>query len=153
MSPTVRVQMLIRRPAHEVFEAFVDPTVTTRFWFTRSTGRLAPGAEVRWDWEMYGASAVVRVREIEPDRRIVIDWGSAGEPATRVEWTFEARADGTLVVVTNTGFQGTADEVVAQALDSTGGFTFLLSGAKALLEHGVELNLVADHHPDAHVAR
>jgi hypothetical protein len=34
--------MLIRRPVEEVFNAFVDPTVTTRFWFSRSSGQLAP---------------------------------------------------------------------------------------------------------------
>jgi len=31
-----------------------------------------------------------------------------------------------------------------------GGFTLVLAGLKALLEHDVELNLVADHYPDAH---
>lgn len=53
-APTARAQMLIRRPAAEVFEAFVEPSVTTRFWFTKSSGRLTPGSEVRWEWEMYG---------------------------------------------------------------------------------------------------
>ncbi|MEV1167923.1 hypothetical protein [Nonomuraea sp. NPDC049784] len=36
--------MLIRRPPAEVFQAFADPDVTTRFWFTKSTGKLTPGA-------------------------------------------------------------------------------------------------------------
>ena len=31
-----------------------------------------------------------------------------------------------------------------------GGFTMVLAGLKALLEHDHALNLVADHHPDAH---
>ena len=30
--PVARTGMLIRRPAAEVFEAFVDPAITTRFW-------------------------------------------------------------------------------------------------------------------------
>jgi len=38
--PTSKTGMLIRRPVAEVFEAFVDPAITTRFWFTRSSGRL-----------------------------------------------------------------------------------------------------------------
>ena len=45
-----------------------------------------------------------------------------------------------------------AGEVVerpAEALDSTGGFSFLLAGLKAFLDHGIELNLVPDHAPDA----
>ena len=39
-------EMLIRRPVAEVFEAFVDPAITTQFWFTHSTGRLDQHREV-----------------------------------------------------------------------------------------------------------
>lgn len=147
--PAVSAQMLIRRPVDEVFEAFVDPSVTSRFWFTKSSGRLEPGAEVQWDWEMYGASAQVKVKEITPNERILIEWG---EPPLPVEWLFTARADDTtLVNITNSGFAGSDDEVISQAIDAMGGFTSLLAGAKALLEHGIELNLVADHYPDASI--
>ncbi|HAK54341.1 MAG TPA: polyketide cyclase [Acidobacteria bacterium] len=152
--PVARAQMLIRRPVADVFEAFVDPAITTRFWFTKSSGRLEPGAGVRWDWEMYGATAEVTVKALEPHSRIVIEWGDASQPPTQVEWQFDDRSDGTtLVVVTNSGFAGTDDEVVAQAIDAQGGFTYVLAGLKAWLEHGVALNLVTDHVPDAHVDR
>lgn len=148
-APVVRAQMLIRRPASTVFQAFVDPDVTTRFWFTRSTGPLRVGARVRWTWEMYGASTDVTVLEMEQDRRIVIEWDA---PPTRVEWLFTARGDdSTQVSITNHGFSGSGEEVVRQALDSMGGFSFVLAALKALLEHEIELNLVADHFPDAHV--
>jgi len=39
----VEVQMLIRKPVAEVFEAFINPEITTKFWFTKSSGRLAQG--------------------------------------------------------------------------------------------------------------
>lgn len=149
-APVARVEMLVRRPVAEVFRAFVDPAVTTGFWFTRGSGPLREGGEVRWDWEMYGVGTTVRVLRLDPDRRILIEWD---EPATRVEWEFTPRGDdATLVRITNSGFSGDGDEVVRQALDATGGFSLVLAGAKALLEHGVALNLVADHAPDAHVA-
>jgi hypothetical protein len=38
-------------------------------------------------------------------------------------------------------------------MDSTEGFTLVLAGLKALLEHGVKLNLVSDRFPDAIVKR
>jgi uncharacterized protein YndB with AHSA1/START domain len=138
--------MLIRRPAAEVFEAFVDPAITSRFWFTRGTGRLEEGQRVEWFWDMYGASAAVHVKEIEPKRRILIDWpGASGQ--TTVEWTFTPLAEGTFVRINNSGFSGDADDVVQEALDSLGGFTWVLAGAKAYLEHGIELNLVLDRFP------
>lgn len=146
--PIVKAQMLIRRPVAEVFEAFVDPAITTRFWFTKSSGRLEPGKQVRWDWEMYGVFADVDVKAVEPNRRILIEWD---DPPRPVEWVFTAREDNTtLVSITNSGFRGSEDEIVAQAIDAMGGFVMVLAGAKALLEHNIVLNLVADHHPGAH---
>lgn len=147
-APVVKAQMLIRRPADEVYQAFVDPAITSRFWFTGSSGHLESGKVLRWDWDMYGVSAQVLVREMEQDRRILIEWG---EPPCPVEWIFVERPDNTtLVTISSWGFTGNDDEIVAKALDSMGGFTSVLAGLKALLEHNVVLNLVADHNPDAH---
>lgn len=145
--PVAQAAMLIRRPAREVFAAFVDPAVTTRFWFTQGSGRLEAGKRVTWAWEMYGFSIEVDVKAIERDRRIAIEWPGRNGPTT-VEWIFTPREDGTTFVeVTNSGFGGDRDQVVKEALDSTGGFALVLAGCKALLEHGVELNLVRDRHP------
>ncbi len=147
-APVVKTQMLIRKPIKDVFEAFVNPAITTKFWFTRSSGKLEAGREVRWEWEMYGVSAEVRVKEIEPQRRILIEWD---DPPLPVEWLFTSSRDGTtLVTISAWGFRGSDDEVVKQVMDSMGGFSFVLAGLKALLEHNVALNLVADHYPDAH---
>jgi uncharacterized protein YndB with AHSA1/START domain len=147
--PTANAQMLIRKPADEVFEAFVDPTDTTKFWFTKSSGRLAPGKRIRWDWEMYGASAQVVVKAVEKNQRILIEWSGNGA-TTSVEWSFSTRQDNTtLVHISNWGFEGSDGEKVEQAIDSKGGFTLVLAGLKALLEHNLILNLVADQYPDS----
>jgi len=139
--------MLIRRPAADVFEAFVDPKITTKFWFTKSSGRLETGKQVQWDWEMYGISVPVTAKVVEPDERIVIEWPGYGSPTT-VTWTFEPQPDDTTFVrITETGFAGTGDELVKQVAGSTQGFSLVLAGLKAFLEHGVRLNLVADRYP------
>jgi uncharacterized protein YndB with AHSA1/START domain len=145
--PTVKVGMLVRKPPPEVFEAFVDPSITTRFWFTHSTGKLVPGAQVRWDWEMYGISTEVSVKVVEENNRIVYAWGRGTEPTT-VEIRFIPwKDDTTYVTVTETGLTGSGDEEVAYAMDSAGGYSFVLAAAKALLEHGIELAVVGDHVP------
>ena len=54
---------------------------------------------------------------------------------------------GTFVSITNAGFAGDAGVVAAQAIASTEAFTLVLAGLKALLEHGIRLNLVADRFP------
>jgi uncharacterized protein YndB with AHSA1/START domain len=148
--PVAKAAMLIRKPAAEVFEAFIDPAITSRFWFTKSTGRLEPGKHVTWTWEMYDISIEVEVKEIETNKRILIEWGNYGAMTT-VEWSFTPyENNATYVTITNSGFQGDGDKVMRDALDSTGGFTWVLAGLKALLEHDLELNAIADAFPKGH---
>jgi uncharacterized protein YndB with AHSA1/START domain len=148
--PVAKAEMLIRRPVAEVFEAFIDPAITSKFWFTKGSGRLDAGKRIRWDWEMFGVSVEVNVKAIEANKRILIEWSSSGSNPTTVEWLFAPRADDTtFVTVTESGFNGDGDEVVRKALGSQGGFTFLLSGLKAFLEYSIALNLSADHAPEA----
>jgi uncharacterized protein YndB with AHSA1/START domain len=146
-SAVATAEMLIRRPVADVFQAFVDPSITTKFWFSRSSGPLTAGAHVTWEWEMYDLSIPVIVKALEPDTRILIEW-SGGGSTTTVEWRFVPRPEGTFVSVTNAGFTGSADEILGQVRNSTEGFTLVLAGLKALLEHDIRLNLVRDRHPD-----
>jgi len=147
-APVAKAGMLIRKPVAEVFAAFIDPGVTTKFWFTKSSGRLEVGRPVTWEWEMYGASTQVIPKAIEADRRIVIEWdGYSGR--TQVEWKFAPRKDGTTFVsIAESGWTGEGDDLVKYVGNSTEGFTWTLAGLKALLEHGVRLNLVADRFPE-----
>jgi uncharacterized protein YndB with AHSA1/START domain len=81
-APVAKVQMLVRRPVAEVYAAFVDPTITAHFWFTRASGPLRPGAKVRWDWQMYGVSTNVVVKALEDNRRILIEWNGPEAPTS-----------------------------------------------------------------------
>jgi len=145
--PVAIAEMLIRRPVAEVFETFINPATTSKFWFTSSSGRLETGKQVQWDWEMYDFSVQVTVLAIEEQKRILIEWSAYGTP-TMVEWIFTARDDNTTFIsITNTGFSGNGDEQVKQAIGSAEGFALVLCGLKALLEHNVILHLVADRHP------
>jgi uncharacterized protein YndB with AHSA1/START domain len=146
-APITDTGMLIRKPVADVFEAIVNPEITTQFWFTRSSGRLVAGQPIRWEWEMYDVSIEVTAKAIEPNRRIAIEWpGYSGR--TTVEWTFQPLRDGTTFVrVTESGFTGTGDQLVKYVAESTQGFSLMLAGLKALLEHGVKLNLVGDRYP------
>jgi uncharacterized protein YndB with AHSA1/START domain len=142
-----QVQMLIRVTPQQAYEAFVDPAVTTRFWFTRSEGRLTVGQTVRWFWDMYAVSAPVTPLALAAGERILIEWGEADQ-TTQVEWLFEPHGEqATLVKITHSGLSGSQDEIVAQAIDSKGGFSMVLANAKAWLEHGIDLGLIRDQHP------
>lgn len=55
--PMTKTGMLIRKPVAEVFEVVINPDITTKFWFTKSSDRLEAGKQIQWAWEMYDASA------------------------------------------------------------------------------------------------
>ena len=138
--------MLIRRPIADVFAAFIDPDITTKFWFTKSSGRLETGKHVKWEWEIYGVSTQLAVKAIEPNKRILIEWdGYSGR--TTVEWKFAPQRDSTFVSIMESGCTGDADDLLKYVAESTQGFTWTLAGLKAFLEHNVRLNLVADRFP------
>jgi uncharacterized protein YndB with AHSA1/START domain len=67
-SPVAKAQMLIRKP------------VTSNFWFSKGSHKLEVGTQVEWHWEMYGFSVPARVNIIEPQQRILLEWGHTGQP-------------------------------------------------------------------------
>lgn len=138
-------QMLIRSPATKVFNAFIDPEITKNFWFTKGSGKMETGKEITWAWEMYGFSTTAIAKEIIPDKKIVFDWSSPLRTVT-MEFT-EIKNKSTYVTITEEGNEVTENKLLAAVRDSTGGFTTVLDGLKAYLEHGINLNLIVDKFP------
>ncbi|ENV32813.1 SRPBCC family protein [Acinetobacter gerneri] len=143
--PVIETQMLIRKPVQEVFNAFIDPKLSSKFWFSHSTGKLEQGKTVQWTWEKYQHQAEVVVLAVEQNKLIKILWGS---PRTAVDFIFEEIAPAqTYVKIRNFDLPFQGSELIAYIIDSTGGFTTVLDNLKAYLEHGLELNLVNDKFP------
>lgn len=98
---------------------------------------------------MYGVSTRVRVEKVRADRLIRFSWEGydPAHPSTVEFQLTPYENDTTYLRITETGFTGDVDSQVARALDSTAGFTFLLSSLKAALEHDVTLRVTMDAHP------
>jgi uncharacterized protein YndB with AHSA1/START domain len=138
-------QMLIRKPVEEVFEAFINPSITKNFWFTKGSDRLEVDKKITWHWEMYDISTTVVAKEILRNQKILFEWG---QPSKTVEIKFkELDDDSTFVTVSEYGYNKSGDELLAAIKDSTAGFTTVLDGLKAFLEHRINLNLIADKFP------
>lgn len=132
-------QMLIRKPIEEVFNAMIDPKVTTQFWFTHSSGKLEKDKKITWKWEMYGVEAQVEVMEIIQNQKIHFNWGN------EVTFEYQKISDNqTYVIVKEFGYELENEELIQKIKDSTGGFTTVLDGMKCWLEHRINLNLVKD---------
>ncbi|MEN2398580.1 SRPBCC family protein [Flavobacterium sp. MC2016-06] len=142
-----KAEMLIRKPVSEVFQAFIDPEITSKFWFTKGSEKLEEGKSTEWTWEMYGFSLTVATKVLKENQKIVIEWG-APEEITLVEFIFTSLNENeTFVSIINSGFKGDIDKIIDQVRNSTEGFTLVLAGAKAYLEHHLQLNLVLDRFP------
>lgn len=140
-------QILIHRPPDVVFETFADPSKLTQFWFPSVSGRLDVVGSQRWALgaEKDAFSFEVIVDEVRESASVQLRWGGAGA-LTTVNMTFvEAGIGHTHLRIEETGFGGDERTQVQAALESTKGFNQLVVAAKAFVEHGVVLNIVADH--------
>lgn len=144
---SARAQIIVHSAREVVFDAFIDPAIMSKFWLTRRDDGLRAGETVTW-FVGTAPDAIeieVRVKQVDRPSRIVLDWGH-GDTFTTVTWTLtEKGLDRTLLVIEEHGYVGTEDEVLARALDSTGGFNQVIVALKALLEHDAVINVVADH--------
>ena len=134
-------EQFIRRPASDVFQAFVRPELLTRFWLRSASAPLKAGARVRWEFLVPGAVDELEVLVVEPDRRIEV----RSADGTIIRWTFTRRTDSeTLVSIEQTGYNGPLQECAENAIEATQGFTLVLSALKILLETGRDSGLVQD---------
>lgn len=137
----------IRRPPSEVFAAFADAKAMSKFWFTRRDDGLKAGESVTW-YLGSGKDAIsfdVYVKDLSHPNKIVIEWENGGK-MTQVTWSITETEEGDcILMIEESGFTGDRDAIIERVLDSTGGFNQVIIAAKALIEHGVAMNLVADH--------
>ncbi len=79
--PAATTAMLIRKPVAKVFEAFIDPAITSKFWFTDGSGKLEKGKQVTWNWSMYNHTSFIDVTDIVKIRKLKLP----GERKTQQE--------------------------------------------------------------------
>lgn len=136
-------QIYIRATAEQVWQAITE-TEFRRQYFYGSTieSTFRPGAPLRSrgpNGELWGDDEVI---ECDPPRVLVHTWRSlwdsdaADEPASRVTWRLEESDDGlTKLTVVH-------DELGASPATSrgvSGGWAFIISGLKTVLETGTPL--------------
>ena len=144
---SARAETIVRAAPIDVFNAFVDAEIMSKFWFTRRDEGLREGETMSWFvGEAKDAYAFeVHVREIKKPELIRIDW-KFREHYNQVRWLIQETKDGhSKLTIEESGFQGSEDQIIAGALDSTGGFNQVSIALKAYLEHDAIINVVTDH--------
>lgn len=132
-------KIVIRKPAADVFEAFVDPQKIGKFWFSSSSERWEQGKTITLRYDEYGAQGEIRVIDVIQNERIVFSWvyGKGDHIVTII--LKPAVAAGTIVEITEEGFDERDEGLIAYLLDNKEGWVYMLTCLKGYLEYGADL--------------
>lgn len=128
-------KMKIQKPAHEIFEAFVDPEKIGGFWFSSSSERWEEGKTVTLRYEEYDAQGDIHIVEIQEEKKIVFEW--AGNHKVTISFTEETGS--TIVGVKEEGFDEDSEHVINELVDNKEGWVYMLTCLKGYMEYGVNL--------------
>ena len=141
--PKLVYQTIIRASQQEVWEAIIKPEFTTRYYYGCTVDtNLAVGSAFNYQRSNGAAIVEGQVVEVDAPNRLVHTYHSLWPPMnedapTKVTWELEAMPGGiTKVTVVHEDFQG--ETATYQGLNS-GGWTWILSNLKTLLETGEAL--------------
>jgi len=133
----VKTKTAIAKPAHEVFEAIVDPEKMSHYFISSGSGRMESDKTIHWVFDGGGAGLDVKVQRVVRDRFVSFLWTASGV-AARVEIEIVPNGSTTLVKVSESEWP--ADEKgIARCVEQTQGWTHFLCCMKAYLEHGINL--------------
>lgn len=140
MEPACEVQLKIRKPVAEVFEAVVDPAQLSRYFTQTASARMSEGSTVMWSFQEFPGEFPVKIRTVERDARIVFQWEAAeGGYDTTIEMTFTPLEDGsTMVKIRESGWRDT-EAGRKSSYDNCGGWMHMMCSLKGHLEFGVNL--------------
>ncbi|WP_423410280.1 SRPBCC family protein [Heyndrickxia sp. MSNUG] len=137
MDTQITTKMKISKPAHEVYEAFVNPEKMANFWFSSGTGRMEPGKTIIWRYDEYNAEGSVHVLEVEENKKIVFSWGAENQE-TIVTITLKEMDDtSTVVEVSESGLRADDPEIVNKMIQQKEGWVYMLTCLKGYLENGM----------------
>jgi uncharacterized protein YndB with AHSA1/START domain len=133
-------RLYIRATPEQIWDAITKPEFTTRYFFA-SRVELADGRRRAYgpNGELWGDTAIL---EEDPPRRLVHEWSGlydpelAAEETSRVTWEVEPQeGDYCLLTLVHDKLEGAPKTAESVA----GGWMFVLSGLKTLLETGEPL--------------
>lgn len=138
-----QVQTRIQKPVAEVFDAVQNPDRLSGY-FTNggASAPLVEGTTVEWAFaDNPGDEKIqfpVEVKQVVPNKLIVLAWEGAKGLQTRVEMQFEELDGDTVVRISETGWRETQNDLDHSYLNCFG-WGQMLCCLKAYTEYGINL--------------
>jgi uncharacterized protein YndB with AHSA1/START domain len=139
VEPTYEVQLKIRKPAAEVFDAVVGPERLSSYFVQAASAPLTEGATVKWRFAEVPGEHDVHVLRVVQNQQIVFEWRSGTGNKIEVRMMFQALdAENTLVQISERGWRDTPQDIKASH-GNAGGWMHMMCSLKASLEYGINL--------------
>lgn len=140
MEPKFQVQLKIRKPVAQVFEAIANPDKLAGYFVQSASGPLAEGATVKWKFAEAPEAFDVVVREVVRNKGIVLEWPAGpGGYNTRVQMVFKALdAQNTMVQISEGGWRDDPAGTKS-SYENAGGWMHMMCCLKGYLEYGINL--------------
>jgi uncharacterized protein YndB with AHSA1/START domain len=134
----IKAALQMLKPVSEVFEAIIDPVKMSKYFISKSSGRMEEGKKIMWRFPEFDMEFPVRVGKIEKDKYISFYWDVDGIELL-TEMTLTQRANNsTLVSITEKSREN--DEAgIKWLMGNTEGWANFLACLKAYLEYGINL--------------
>ena len=134
----IKTAIQIQKPAHDVFEAIVDPEIMCNYFISHSTGRMEAGKEILWKFPEFDEQFPVRVDKIEKNKYVSYYWDTDGKELLVEMQLTNISDNSTLVTITEKSMPN--DEAGIKWLKgNTEGWANFLACLKAYLEYGINL--------------
>jgi len=95
------------------------------------------GVTITWRYDEYNAEGIIRVIEVERNKKIVFSWGGYGQE-TVVTITLTGMDNmNTIIEVNESGLKEDDPEIVSKMIGQKEGWVYMLTCLKGYLENGV----------------
>ena len=134
----ITAKLQIGKPAHEVYEAIVDPVKMSNYFISGSSGLMEEGKTLQWRFPEFDIEFPIRVGKLIRDEYISYFWTVDGEELM-VEMTLLTADDGSTVITVTEKSRNIDAAGLKWLMQNTEGWANFLACLKAWLEYGINL--------------
>ncbi|WP_212005526.1 SRPBCC domain-containing protein [Chitinophaga sp. HK235] len=135
----IKASIQIAKPAHEVYEAIVDPKKMSGYFIATGSGRMEEGQTLTWKFPEFSEELDVFVTQSNPDQQVTFEWQGSPKQRTTTNITLSAGKNGsTLVKITESEMPANEDGIT-WLRQNTEGWANFLACLKAYLEYNINL--------------
>lgn len=135
----IKTGINILKPAHEVYEAIVDPNKMCNYFISESSGRMEEGKTLTWKFPEMDLTFPVRVKKTEKDKFVSFAWDGLDGKELLVEMNISSKNNDSTFLEIKEKERENNNDGINWLKSNTEGWANFLACLKAYLEYGINL--------------